>query len=67
MMELPLLNERRCTGCTDCLAVCPTDCLEMLGPIPWLPRPLDCLSCALCAAVCPVEAITMQEGMKDKG
>ena len=59
MMELPLLDERRCTGCGDCLGVCPAACLEMAGATPWLPRPLDCLSCALCAAVCPVEAITM--------
>jgi Fe-S-cluster-containing hydrogenase component 2 len=58
--DLPTLDETRCTGCCDCVAVCPTSCLEMSGPLPWLPRPGDCVSCALCAAVCPAEAITMR-------
>jgi ferredoxin len=58
-MELPLLNDRRCTGCGDCVAVCPTDCLAMAELLPHLPRPLDCISCAVCVAVCPVDALTM--------
>jgi Pyruvate/2-oxoacid:ferredoxin oxidoreductase delta subunit len=57
--ELPTLDERLCSGCGDCVAVCPTSCLEMSDPLPWLPRPRDCVSCALCAAVCPTEAIAM--------
>jgi NAD-dependent dihydropyrimidine dehydrogenase PreA subunit len=56
---LPRLDETRCTGCGDCVAVCPVDCLEMSGPLPWLPRPADCVSCALCAVICPAQAITM--------
>jgi formate hydrogenlyase subunit 6/NADH:ubiquinone oxidoreductase subunit I len=56
---LPLLDESRCTGCGDCVAVCPTGCLEMAGPLPWLPRPLDCVSCGVCVAVCPAEALTL--------
>jgi len=57
--ELPLLDETRCTGCGDCVLICPTDCLEMAGQLPWLPRPVDCISCGLCAIVCPVDAIQM--------
>jgi formate hydrogenlyase subunit 6/NADH:ubiquinone oxidoreductase subunit I len=60
MSDLPTLDETLCTGCGDCVAVCPTNCLEMSGPLPWLPRPGDCVSCALCAAVCPAAAITMR-------
>ena len=29
--DLPLLNEARCSGCGDCVTVCPTGCLEMAG------------------------------------
>jgi NAD-dependent dihydropyrimidine dehydrogenase PreA subunit len=59
-MELPEVDERRCTGCGDCVAACPTDCLAMAGPLPWLPRPAACVSCALCVLVCPAGAIGME-------
>jgi NAD-dependent dihydropyrimidine dehydrogenase PreA subunit len=57
--ELPMLDETRCTGCGDCVRVCPTDCLAMAGSFPWLPRPLDCVSCALCEIVCPTDALRL--------
>lgn len=57
--ELPLLDESRCTGCGECVVVCPPDCLAMAGALPWLPRPLACISCELCAWICPANAITM--------
>jgi ferredoxin len=59
VLELPLLDETRCSGCGDCVAVCPTDCLELAGRLPWLPRPLDCVRCGLCAAVCPTGALVL--------
>ena len=62
MPELPVLDETRCTGCGDCTAVCPTDCLAMRGPAPWMPRPLDCVSCALCVRVCPTDALRIASG-----
>ena len=57
--EVPVLDETRCTGCGDCVALCPTDCLAMAGPLPWLPRPAHCISCSLCVAVCPVAALKL--------
>jgi NAD-dependent dihydropyrimidine dehydrogenase PreA subunit len=62
LFALPQLDETRCTGCGECVVVCPAECLEMAGPLPWLPRPGDCVSCALCAAICPAEAIAMSSG-----
>ena len=64
MNELPSLDETRCTGCGDCVRVCPTACLEMGrlagGPLlPWMPRPGDCVSCELCCLVCPAEALRL--------
>jgi len=59
-LELPTLDERKCVGCGDCVALCPVDCLEMAGPLPWLPRPGRCVSCTLCVLICPVGALQMQ-------
>jgi NAD-dependent dihydropyrimidine dehydrogenase PreA subunit len=59
MQELPLLDETRCTGCGDCVAVCPTNCLEMSAGLPWLPRPEDCIRCNVCVLVCPVNALRL--------
>lgn len=61
MFELPHLDDSRCIGCGDCVAVCPTDCLEMVGPLPWLARPRHCISCTACVLVCPAEALRMAE------
>lgn len=61
MRELPQLDESLCHGCGDCVAVCPAECLEMDGALPWLPRPAECVACAVCVAVCPPEALRMAE------
>jgi formate hydrogenlyase subunit 6/NADH:ubiquinone oxidoreductase subunit I len=34
----------------------------MVGPVPWLPRPLDCVACNLCVLVCPVDALRLTDG-----
>jgi len=60
MREFPVVDETRCTARGDCVQVCPTDCLEMAGNVPWLIRPADCISCSACVAVCPDEAIAMR-------
>jgi NAD-dependent dihydropyrimidine dehydrogenase PreA subunit len=57
MIDLPLLDWTRCNSCSQCVAACPVDCLEMDGPMPWLPRPADCVACGLCALVCPEDAL----------
>jgi NAD-dependent dihydropyrimidine dehydrogenase PreA subunit len=61
MVELPVVDETRCTGCGDCVVACPADCLAMRGPLPWLSRPGLCISCALCVLVCPDEALRLAE------
>ena len=58
--ELPELDVARCTGCADCVVVCPTQCLEMSGALPWLPRPTDCIACYACEQLCPTEAIKVR-------
>jgi NAD-dependent dihydropyrimidine dehydrogenase PreA subunit len=59
MSELPMVDDRLCTGCGDCVAVCPTECLALADMLPWLRRPVDCIACTLCVLLCPDEALRM--------
>jgi MinD superfamily P-loop ATPase len=59
MIELPLLDVTRCRHCTDCVTVCPTNCLAMAARGPFLVRPRDCVSCGLCVLVCPCAALSL--------
>ncbi len=66
--DLPHLDPTVCTGCGDCVVVCPENCLALAGPLPFLPflpRPADCVSCGICVAICPVNALEMHKRMKD--
>lgn len=62
-LEYPVVDETRCNGCGHCVEVCPTECLAMDGPLPWLPIPGDCIRCGLCIAICPTQALTMGSEM----
>jgi len=60
-VSLPILNESRCTACGDCVAICPTHCLEILAELVWLPRPAECVSCGACRFICPEDAIAFED------
>lgn len=57
--ELPLIDGRLCTGCGDCIRVCPTDCLRIFHQVPVLTFEKACIHCGLCAVICPVAAVSM--------
>ena len=56
---LPVIDVARCTGCGDCIAVCPTGALELAGGVAVLVRPEVCDYAGLCERICPVEAIAL--------
>ena len=60
MRELPVVDERLCIACADCVEMCPEDCLAMSQQTPWLIRPAACTSCSVCVYVCPVDAIELR-------
>ena len=53
------INDDRCTGCDACVAVCPTDVLELVGNKSRVVRGGDCIQCEQCALVCPTAALVM--------
>lgn len=56
---LPQIDEDVCTGCGDCIVVCPTDALALVGDIAIVIDPLACNYSGKCETICPVEAIAL--------
>ena len=63
---IPQIDKAVCTGCGDCVVICPTDVLTltggmttMLAKVAVLANPAACTYCADCETICPVDAITL--------
>ncbi len=52
------VNRNLCAGedCTECVDVCPTDAISMVGGRAYI-DPEECIECSACEAECPFEAI----------
>jgi Fe-S-cluster-containing hydrogenase component 2 len=64
-LRIWLVDEDRCTGCGDCVEVCPFNAVH-IDPIVGLATMCDlCLGAARCVAVCPTNALIVrgQTGM----
>ncbi|MDB4969793.1 MAG: 4Fe-4S ferredoxin iron-sulfur binding domain protein [Myxococcales bacterium] len=56
---LHAINDDRCTGCEACVAVCPTDVLELSQNKSRVARFNACIQCEQCVLVCPTTALVM--------
>lgn len=56
---IPIVNERQCQGCGECLDQCIAKALKLINGIPHLAHDL-CLGCGVCALHCPAKAIDME-------
>ena len=55
----PQIDKELCTGCGDCIVICPTDALELVNGVAVITEPSACNYCAECEMICPVEAIAL--------
>ncbi len=55
----PRLDRNLCTGCGDCIAVCPTSALAQVDGKAALAFPDLCTYCTACETICPVGAIEL--------
>ncbi len=53
------INDDRCTGCDACVAVCPTNVLDLVQNKSRVLRFEDCIQCEACMFACPTEALVM--------
>ena len=56
---LPMIDPTLCTGCGDCPAVCPLECLALSDGTAVVAQPDDCHYCGACELICPVAAIAL--------
>ena len=52
------VDTEKCTGCGDCVEVCPTEAITLDGEVASV-DPDTCVDCGVCVDECPVEAIEM--------
>ena len=54
---LPIIDQKKCILCGDCVDACPEDVLELdNGQLVFI-RPEACTYCTACEAVCPTNAV----------
>ena len=55
---IPVVHRDRCTGCGDCVEVCPSQGIEMVEGIAVIDERL-CEECGVCVDECPEGAIAL--------
>jgi thioredoxin reductase/ferredoxin len=53
------INDDRCTGCDACVAVCPTNVLDLVANKSRVVAFHECIQCEQCMFACPTEALVM--------
>lgn len=56
---IPQLSTKKCSGCGECIAHCPTGALGWLHGKAVLLHPERCAYCATCESICPTGAIAL--------
>jgi len=51
-------DQERCTGCGQCVDICPVQVIKMEGDFPVIDKEW-CIGCGVCAAPCPVSAVKL--------
>lgn len=58
-LKLPIIYPKKCTGCGDCVLICPTNVLGLADGLAVIVQPDACTYCSDCETICPVGAIAL--------
>jgi NAD-dependent dihydropyrimidine dehydrogenase PreA subunit len=61
--ETLVLNEKACTGCGDCIEVCPHAVFELADDKVRIRSRESCMECGACMRNCPYGAIRVKVGV----
>jgi NAD-dependent dihydropyrimidine dehydrogenase PreA subunit len=59
-MPRVIIDEEKCTGCGECVDVCPAEVLELQDDKAVVINEDECLECESCVETCEQEAITLE-------
>ena len=62
-LEVAVIDEALCIGCTLCIQACPVDAIMGAARRMHTVLPQECTGCALCVAPCPMDCIQMTPAM----
>jgi len=57
----PLVDQEKCSGCGNCVEICPSEVYQMeeykSSPV----HPEECIECWACVTQCPAESIQLTD------
>ncbi len=57
----PIVDPAKCTGCEECVDICPTEVFEMENEKSVPVNAEECLGCESCVEACESDAIVVEE------
>tara|TARA_B100000579_G_C22522597_1_gene706872 strand:+ start:264 stop:653 length:390 start_codon:yes stop_codon:yes gene_type:complete len=58
-INVAVIDESKCVGCTKCRQACPIDCIVGAHQFMHTVISFECTGCKLCIAPCPVDCISL--------
>jgi len=56
----PIIDMKKCNGCTICDKNCPLDVIYMVKKVPEVRYPDECWHCGVCRQDCPTGAVSIE-------
>lgn len=57
----PIVDQAKCTGCEECVDICPVEVFEMVDGKSEPVNSEECMGCESCVESCEADAITIEE------